>query len=87
MFAILENFQQEKKKSQIMITPYYLKGFEHQLRSKEDNAITFFSKESWNVTFFKSETQDTSKRHHETLFQFEYFLIYFIFILVELREA
>ena len=62
--------------------------------SKQDRGIIFFSSESWDVPFSKSETQEASRRPPEALFWFENFVFFWKFwkiskfhIKIELREA
>ena len=45
--------------------------------SKQDRGIIFFSSESWDVPFSKSETQEASRRPPEALFWFENFVFFF----------
>ena len=62
--------------------------------SKQDRGIIFFSSESWDVPFSKSETQEASRRPPEALFWFENFVFFWKFWKIskfhnkiELREA
>ena len=71
-----------------------LRVYELKFRSKKDNEIIFFSSESWDVAFFKSATQEASRRLPETLFWYEILKFFKIFkkmqnfqIKIELREA
>ena len=71
-----------------------LRVYELKFRSKKDNEIIFFSSESWDVAFFKSATQEASRRLPETLFWYEILKFFKIFkkmqnfqTKIELREA
>ena len=62
--------------------------------SNWDRGIIFFSSESWDVPFSKSETQEASRRPPEALFWFENFVFFWKFwkiskfhIKIEFREA
>ena len=56
-----------------------LRVYELKFRSKKDNGIIFFSSESWDVAFFKSDTQQASKRLPEALFWYEILKFFKIF--------
>ena len=71
-----------------------LRVYELKFRSKKDNGIIFFSSESWDVAFFKSDTQEAPRRPPEALFWYEILKISKIFkkiqkfqTKIELREA